>query len=310
MWVKKIAIAPFSRNRFKNVKNILAIPFCTRKGIIKDDKEKKSILAIPTMLNLAISRSASRVAAARTVSRGISPLAQCFLPSRSFSVQPKKEEKKEEKKEDGIKSLSDEVLMKRKALADLPITFSDISRAKVAINGGVVRTECIKSYFLSELTGANIYIKPEIRQFTGSFKERGARNAIMQVQREMKGALKGVIAASAGNHALALAYHGKELGVPATVVMPVVAPLAKVDKCRVSNLISTTTVFSMLFARLTLRRLIITEIRCSHHHPWGPHWRGERIRGDSCRKGRPHLHQWIRRSGNLCWCWNHWNGNY
>jgi predicted alternative tryptophan synthase beta-subunit len=186
------------------------------------------------MLTRTISRSASRVAAARTVSRGTSPLAQCFLPSRSFSSHPKKEEKKEEKKEDAIKSLSSEDLMKRKALADLPITFSDISRAKVAIRGGVVRTECVKSYFLSELTGANIYIKPEIRQFTGSFKERGARNAIMQVQREKKGALKGVIAASAGNHALALAYHGKELGVPATVVMPVVAPLAKVDKCRVS----------------------------------------------------------------------------
>lgn len=187
------------------------------------------------MLPRAISRSASRVAAERTI-RGTYPLAQSFLPSRSFSAQLKKEEQKEEKKEDGIKSLSPEDLMKRKALSDLPITFSDISRAKVAIRGGVVRTECIKSYFLSELTGANIYIKPEIRQFTGSFKERGARNAIMQVQRKMKGALKGVIAASAGNHALALAYHGKELGVPATVVMPSVAPLAKVDKCRVSHL--------------------------------------------------------------------------
>jgi predicted alternative tryptophan synthase beta-subunit len=188
------------------------------------------------MLTRTISHSASRVAAVRTFSRGTSPLVQCFLPSRSFSAQTMKEEKKEEKKEDAIKALSPEDLMKRKALADLPITFSDISRAKVAIRGGVVRTECIKSYFLSELIGANIYIKPEIRQFTGSFKERGARNAIMQVQREKKGALKGVIAASAGNHALALAYHGKELGVPATVVMPIIAPLAKVDKCRVCNL--------------------------------------------------------------------------
>jgi threonine dehydratase len=90
----------------------------------------------------------------------------------------------------------------------------------------------VKSYFLSEALGMNIYLKPEFQQFTGSFKERGARNAIMKLMREQGSSLKGVIAASAGNHALALAYHGKELGIPVTVVMPVVAPLAKVDKCR------------------------------------------------------------------------------
>ena len=131
-----------------------------------------------------------------------------------------------------------ERLKKRKELEDLPVTFSDISRANVAIRGGIQRTECIQSYFLSELIGANIYLKPEFRQFTGSFKERGARNAILQLMRDNKSgqSLNGVIAASAGNHALALAYHGKELGVPVTVVMPVVAPLAKVDKCRVSRI--------------------------------------------------------------------------
>jgi threonine dehydratase len=121
-----------------------------------------------------------------------------------------------------------------------PITdFSDISRAMVAIRDGVRRTECIKSYFLSELCQANIYLKPEFRQFTGSFKERGARNAILKLLSEQpesekgsKGSNFGVIAASAGNHALALAYHGKELGVPVTVVMPSIAPLLKVDRCR------------------------------------------------------------------------------
>jgi hypothetical protein len=187
------------------------------------------------MLTRTISHSASRVAAVRTFSRGTSPLVQCFLPSRSFSAQTMKEEKKEKKKEDAIKTLSPKDLMKRKALAHLPITFSDVSCAKVAIRGGVVRTECVKSCFLSELIGANACVMPEIRQFTSSFKERGARDAIMQVQREKKGALKSVIAASAGNHALALACHGKELGVPAIVVMPIIAPLAKVDKCRASN---------------------------------------------------------------------------
>jgi threonine dehydratase len=87
------------------------------------------------------------------------------------------------------------------------------------------------------LLGANIFLKTEFQQFTGSFKERGARNAILALLRQMgkeKLQKTGVIAASAGNHALALAYHGKDLGVPVTVVMPTVAPLAKVDKCRVS----------------------------------------------------------------------------
>ena len=115
----------------------------------------------------------------------------------------------------------------------LPVTFADISRAHVAIRDGVVRTKCEKSVFLSEMIGANIFLKPEFRQFTGSFKERGARNAILKLKsRDPSSASRGVIAASAGNHALALAYHGRELGVPVTVVMPTVAPLAKVDKCR------------------------------------------------------------------------------
>lgn len=116
----------------------------------------------------------------------------------------------------------------------LPVTFSDISRANVAIRSGVKRTICEKSYFLSELLGANIFLKPEFRQFTGSFKERGARNALFHHIRYQGEAFKesGAIAASAGNHALALAYHGQQLGIPVTVVMPTVAPLAKVDKCR------------------------------------------------------------------------------
>jgi threonine dehydratase len=126
-------------------------------------------------------------------------------------------------------------------LNKLPITFADISRADVAIRGGVKRTVCERSHFISELVGANVFFKQEFRQFTGSFKERGARNAILQVKREKGNSLRGVIAASAGNHALALAYHGKELGVPVTVVMPSVAPMAKVDKCRVSTNMSFST---------------------------------------------------------------------
>ncbi len=117
----------------------------------------------------------------------------------------------------------------------LPVTFADISRANVAIRSGIKRTTCEKSFFLSELIGANVFLKTEFRQFTGSFKERGARNAIMHHLRERGDDFKktGAVAASAGNHALALAYHGMQLGVPVTVVMPTVAPMAKVDKCRV-----------------------------------------------------------------------------
>ena len=116
-------------------------------------------------------------------------------------------------------------------LDSLPITFSDISRAHVSIRSGIVRTPCIQSPFLSEIAGANIFLKSEFRQFTGSFKERGARNAIQKLLQEDERPV-GVIAASAGNHALALAWHGKQLNVPVTVVMPTVAPMAKVDKCK------------------------------------------------------------------------------
>jgi threonine dehydratase len=153
---------------------------------------------------------------------------------RSFSAQPKGQEV--EMKEKPVDAAVTKKKASKKAAEDLPVDFSDISRANVAIRGGVRRTDCTKSYFLSELTGMNIFLKPEFQQFTGSFKERGARNAILQLMREKGSSLTGVIAASAGNHALALAYHGKLLGIPVTVVMPTVAPLAKVDKCRVSRI--------------------------------------------------------------------------
>ena len=110
------------------------------------------------------------------------------------------------------------------------VKYEDIARANYRIKEGIVRTELKKSYWLSKLCECEIFLKMELAQFTGSFKERGARNSLLlmdQKQRE-----KGVIAASAGNHALAMAWHGKSLGVGVTVLMPTVAPLAKVEKCR------------------------------------------------------------------------------
>ncbi|MDB6115392.1 MAG: tdcB 1 [Lacunisphaera sp.] len=91
-------------------------------------------------------------------------------------------------------------------------------------------TPCPESIPLSEITGARIFCKLDNLQRTGSFKERGARNALLRLGAAQK--KRGVIAASAGNHALGLAYHGKLLGIPVTVVMPDYAPLIKVSTCR------------------------------------------------------------------------------
>src|SRR5881409_1813918 len=110
------------------------------------------------------------------------------------------------------------------------ITFNDIQSAARRIEGGVARTPCPHSVPLSMATGCQIFCKQEFLQRTGSFKERGARNALAQLSPEQ--ARTGVIAASAGNHALGLAWHGRALGVPVTVVMPRFAPLVKVARCR------------------------------------------------------------------------------
>lgn len=110
------------------------------------------------------------------------------------------------------------------------VTLSDIVTARSRLNGSIVRTSCTESAALSELTGARVFCKQEYLQRTGSFKERGARNALAQLNEAQ--AKLGVIAASAGNHALGLSWHGRLLGIPVTVVMPRFAPLVKVARCR------------------------------------------------------------------------------
>jgi len=109
------------------------------------------------------------------------------------------------------------------------ISIQDVHAAAARIQGAVLRTPCAPSVALSEITGCEIFCKFENLQRTGSFKERGARNALLLLSDEQK--MRGVIAASAGNHASALSYHGKLLGVPVTVVMPRFAPLMKVRSC-------------------------------------------------------------------------------
>jgi threonine dehydratase len=110
------------------------------------------------------------------------------------------------------------------------LTIADIEAARERIRGGIYESPCVESIPLSQLTGAHIYCKLDYLQRTGSFKERGARNALLQLSPEQR--QRGVIAASAGNHAQGVAYHGALLGIPVTVVMPKFASLIKVTNCR------------------------------------------------------------------------------
>src|ERR1035438_7429686 len=115
-------------------------------------------------------------------------------------------------------------------MAEKPVNLSDIRAARRRIRSGVIVTACPESIPLSEITGARIVCKLDNFQRTGSFKERGARNALLRLPRANR--VRGVVAASAGNHALGLAYHGRLLGIPVTVVMPRFAPLIKITTCQ------------------------------------------------------------------------------
>jgi threonine dehydratase len=110
------------------------------------------------------------------------------------------------------------------------VTFHDIEAARERIADAVYYSPCRLSIPLSEITGMEIFCKFDNLQRTGSFKERGARNVLAQLPADQQ--KRGVIAASAGNHSQALAYQGKLLGIPATVVMPKFAPLVKVNNCQ------------------------------------------------------------------------------
>ena len=110
------------------------------------------------------------------------------------------------------------------------LTLADVEAARERIKGGIYVSPCVESIPLSQLTGAHIYCKLDYLQRTGSFKERGARNALLRLTDDQR--RRGVIAASAGNHAQGVAYHGSLLGIPVTVVMPKFAALIKVTNCR------------------------------------------------------------------------------
>lgn len=108
------------------------------------------------------------------------------------------------------------------------VTLSDIEAAAARIAGNVVRTPTLHSITLSQLTGAQVWLKFENLQFTAAYKERGALNKLLLMPEAARA--KGVIAASAGNHAQGLAYHAARLGIPVTIVMPVPTPTVKITQ--------------------------------------------------------------------------------
>ncbi len=108
----------------------------------------------------------------------------------------------------------------------LSVDVADVQAAADVIAGSVVATPTSHSRTLSEMTGADLWVKFENLQFTGSFKERGARNFLAHMSPDERG--RGVVAASAGNHAQGVAYHAQQLGIPATIVMPLDTPFTKV----------------------------------------------------------------------------------
>ncbi len=112
----------------------------------------------------------------------------------------------------------------------MTISLKNVRDAAQAIEGHVLRTPCRKSITLSQMTGAELFLKFENQQFTASFKERGALNKLVSLDAAQRA--RGVIAMSAGNHAQGVAYHSKRLGIPATIVMPVSTPFTKVQQTR------------------------------------------------------------------------------
>ena len=112
-----------------------------------------------------------------------------------------------------------------------PIGFAAIEAASRRLAGQVLDTPCLESRTLSQIVGAQVFLKFENLQFTASFKERGALNKLASLV-ESGAPMKGVIAASAGNHAQGVAHHAQRLGLRAVIVMPLTTPTVKVERTR------------------------------------------------------------------------------
>jgi threonine dehydratase len=116
------------------------------------------------------------------------------------------------------------------AIVPVSIRLAEVEAAAARLRGQIVRTPFMYSATLSEITGADLWLKFENHQYTASFKERGAYNKLVQLPAAAR--RRGVIAMSAGNHAQGVAYHGRRLGIPATIVMPETTPFTKVENTR------------------------------------------------------------------------------
>ncbi|UCD69521.1 MAG: threonine ammonia-lyase [Betaproteobacteria bacterium] len=112
----------------------------------------------------------------------------------------------------------------------MSVGLKDIRAAAQAIAGDILQTPCLRSRTLSDIVGAQLYLKFENQQFTSSFKERGALNRLRALDADAR--KRGVIAVSAGNHAQGVAYHAQRLGVPTVIVMPRFTPHVKVVHTR------------------------------------------------------------------------------
>lgn len=115
-------------------------------------------------------------------------------------------------------------------VSETTISLSDVVAARERLKGAIYYTPCAHSQMLSTLTGQQVFLKLENLQMTGSFKERGALNRIALLTPEQ--AKRGVVAASAGNHAQGVAYHATKAGIRALIVMPLATPLVKVTATR------------------------------------------------------------------------------
>jgi threonine dehydratase len=118
----------------------------------------------------------------------------------------------------------------RNSPAQLPVTLRDIEAAAGVLAGFVKHTNFDRSRTLSDITGASVWLKFENLQFTATFKERGALNRLSALSADER--RRGVIAASAGNHAQGVAYHAASLSIPATIFVPLGTPTVKIENTR------------------------------------------------------------------------------
>jgi threonine dehydratase len=118
----------------------------------------------------------------------------------------------------------------RNSLTHLPVTLRDIEAAAGVLSGFVKQTNFDRSRTLSDIVGASVWLKFENLQFTATFKERGALNRLSALSADER--RRGVIAASAGNHAQGVAYHAACLSIPATIFVPIGTPTVKIENTR------------------------------------------------------------------------------